>query len=161
MAFPSPHVHTVILRSMCGGIISHTVSTFKICKGRVCRFIEYQNFTGAKPTFRIYVPSWLPTLVRKSSYQTHCNFVSNFETRDFCRVLRNAPSNGPRGKLIGMYINISTCITDPHKPSKNNFLQGISNASLRQAIFSNHINIIYYANNVLYMYYILRKQLLW
>ena len=54
---------------------------------RVCRFSKFQNFTSSKPTFRIYVPSWLPTPVRKSRYQTQCNFLSNFETRDFCRVL--------------------------------------------------------------------------
>jgi hypothetical protein len=80
---------------------SHTATTFKMCMGRVYRFLEFQNFTGSKPTFRIYVPSWLPTPVRKSRYQTRCNFLSNFETRDFCRVLRNVPSNGPRGRLIG------------------------------------------------------------
>ena len=67
---------------------------------RVCRFSKFQNFTSSKPTFRIYVPSWLPTPVRKSCYQTHCNFLSNFETRDFCRVLRNAPSNGRAWPLV-------------------------------------------------------------
>jgi hypothetical protein len=38
--------------------------------------------------------------MRKSRYQTHYNFLSNFETQDFCRVLRNAPSNGRCGRFM-------------------------------------------------------------
>ena len=65
----------------------HTASTFKICMGGVCRFLEFQKLKGSKPTFRIYVPSWLTTPVRKSRHQTHCNFLSNFEARDFSQLV--------------------------------------------------------------------------
>ena len=58
------------------------------------------KFQVMETYLRIYVPSWLPTTVGKSRYQTQCNFLGDFETRDFCRVLRNASSNGPRGRLI-------------------------------------------------------------
>jgi hypothetical protein len=59
-----------------------------------------------------------------------------------------------------MYIDLSTGITDLDKLTIRNIyiLLDILNSSLRQAIFSNLINIIYYENNILYMYYILRKQ---
>jgi hypothetical protein len=75
-------------------------SLYSTRMGWLCPFSEFQNFTSSKPTFRIYVSSWLPTPVRKSRYQTQCNFLSNFETRDFRWVLRNASSDGQRGRLI-------------------------------------------------------------
>ena len=92
---------------VCSSVCVHDTRCLvcSISMRRVCRFSKFQNFTSLKPTFRIYVPSWLPTPVRKSRYQTHCNFLSNFETRDFCRVLRNAPSNGRRGRLIAMTVS--------------------------------------------------------
>ena len=83
------------------------MSTFKICMGRVIRFLEFQNFTGSKPTFRIYVPSWLPTLVRKSRYQTHCTFLSNFETRDFLSCVEKRFVFDPWLKIAGLVPPIS------------------------------------------------------